>query len=332
MTVLVTGAAGHVGGHLVRALIAQGRSVRALDVDRKALERLGAEIEGDIEIVQGDVCDPVSLQRAFAGVKVVYHTAGYVSILWNEGSRLNAINVIGTRNIVGACLRCGVRRLVHFSSIHALEQEPLDIPLDESRPLVVSSHYPPYDRSKAAGEREVRRGIDHGLDAIILNPTGIIGPHDCRPSHIGQVILAIARGRLPVLVKGGFDWVDVRDVIEGALRAKDRAPAGARYLLSGHWVSMRDLATMVAEMAGARAPRLVYPLWLARLGAPFVTAYAHLSGKRPFYTSVALRDLQGNRQISHERATRDLDYYPRPFEETISDTLRWFKETGHLTV
>jgi dihydroflavonol-4-reductase len=273
MTVVVTGAAGHIGGTLVRALLARGRSVRALvHRDRRALHGL------DVELVEGDVCDAVSLQRALDGAEVVYHAAARISLLVNEWPLLEAVNVVGTRNVVEACRRCGVRRLVHFSSIHALRQEPLDLPVDESRPLVESDGHPPYDRSKAAGEREVRRAIAQGLDAVILNPTAIIGPYDYRPSHIGAGLLALGRGRLPALVAGGFDWVDVRDVVEGALRAEERAPKGARYLLSGHWVSMRHLASMVEAITGVRAPRFVSPLGLAYVGAPLLTAvrYARL--------------------------------------------------------
>jgi len=326
MTVVVTGAAGHVGANLMRALLAQGGPTRALvHIDRQAVEGL------DTEVVEGDVCDLESLVNAFDGAEVVYHLAADISLLKDQWPLLESVNIMGTRNVVEACLRCGVRRLVHFSSIHAMTQEPMGIPVDESRPLVESQHCPPYDRSKAAGEKEVRKGIEMGLDAIIINPTAIIGPHDYQPSHFGEALLAIANGKLPALVAGGFDWVDVRDVIEGAMRAVERAPTGAKYLLSGHWVSLRDLAAMVEEITSVPAPSFVCPMWLARIGAPIVTAFDRLAGKRPLYTSVSLRALRSNRNINHERATRELDYHPRPFRETLIDTLRWFGETGQLT-
>lgn len=326
MTVVVTGAAGHVGANLMRALLAQGRPTRALvHVDRRALERL------DVEVIEGDICDPESLLDAFDGADVVYHLAADISLLKDQWPLLESVNVIGTQNVVKACLRCGVRRLVHFSSIHAMTQEPIDIPVDESRPLVESQHYPPYDRSKAAGEKEVHKGIEMGLDAIIINPTAIIGPHDYQLSHFGEALLALANGKLPALVAGGFDWVDVRDVIEGAMRAEERALTGAKYLLSGHWVSLRDLAALVEEITSVPAPSFVCPMWLARISAPIVTAFDRLAGKRPLYTSISLRALRSNRHISHEKATCELDYHPRPFRETLIDTLQWFEETGQLT-
>jgi len=325
MRVVVTGASGHVGANLVRTLLAQGRPTRVLlHVDRKAIEGL------DIEVIQGDICDLDLLCSAFDGAEVVYHLAAHISLLRDEYPLLESVNVIGTRNVVEACLRCGVRRLVHFSSIHAMTQEPMDIPVDESRPLAESQHCPPYDHSKAAGENEVRKGIEMGLNAIIISPTAIVGPHDYKPSHFGEALLAIANCKLLALVAGGFDWVDVRDVIEGAMRAEERAPSGAKYILSGHWVSLRDLAAMVAEIAGVPAPSFVCPMWLARIGAPIVATFDRLAGKRPLYTDYSISTLSSNRNISHERATCELDYHPRPFRETLIDTLCWFEENGQL--
>ncbi len=318
--VLVTGPAGLVGANLVRALLARGQQVRALvHQDKRALDGL------DVEIVTGDVNDPESLRRAFAGVDLVYHAAAHISILMSDWERLATVNAIGTRNVVDACLQCGVRRLVHFSSVDALQHDPSGKPLDESRPLVSSERYPPYARSKAAAEREVRQGLARGLDAVILNPSAIIGPHDYRLGFPNAGLLAICKGELWALIDGGFDWVDVRDVVEGAIQAAARAPAGGRYILSGHWASLRDLAVLANQVNGVKVPRLMVPMWVARLSAPFVTVGSLLVGKRPLYTSAALQPLRDKQHSSHALATRDLDYHPRPLKETIADTWQWFQ-------
>jgi dihydroflavonol-4-reductase len=323
--IVVTGAAGHAGANLIRALVAEGRPVRALvHLDRQALEGL------DIEVVSGDICDPDSLLKAFKGAEVVYHLAARISISTDPWSLLEAVNVIGTRNVVEACLSCGVRRLVHFSTIHTLTDRAGDVPVDESSPLVESRHYPPYDRSKAAAEGEIQRGIEKGLDAIIVSPTAIVGPHDYKPSHFGEALLKLASGKLPALVSGGFNWVDVRDVVEGAMRAEKTAPCGAKYILSGHWVSLRQLAKMTEEITGVKAPASVCPMWLARIGAPFITAFDLLAKRRPLYTSASLQALRGHRHISHQKATRELGYHSRPFRETLVDTLKWFEAAGKL--
>ncbi len=322
--IVVTGAAGHVGANLTRALIEKSRPVRALvHLDHKALEGL------DVEVVTGDISDLDSLLKAFEGAEVVYHLAVLISIATDPWSRLEAVNIRGTRNVVEACLRCGVRRLVHFSTIHTLTDRA-DSPVDESSPLVESRRHPPYDRSKAAAEGEVRRGIEKGLDAIIISPTAIVGPHDYKPSHFGEALLKLANGSLPALVSGGFNWVDVRDIVKGAMRAEEVAPTGAKYILSGHWVSLRELAKMVEELTGVRAPGSVFPMWLARIGAPFVTVFDRLARRRPLYTSASLQALRGHRRISHRKATEELDYHPRPFRETLIDTLQWFEAEGKL--
>ena len=325
MPVVVTGAAGHLGGNLVRALLADGRAVRALvHHDRRALDGL------EVEIAHGDVTDRASLVAAFAGVEVVYHAAALVSIQDGQWQALRAVNVGGTRNVVQAALQCGVRRLVHFSSIHAFDLDPARPWIDESTPQVGEDGGTGYNLSKALGEREVRQGARAGLETVILNPTAMLGPHDYRPSHQGQVLLAIAQGRLPALVDGGFDWVDVRDVVAGALRAERGAPAGGQYVLAGHWTSVRELAERAAAIAGARVPALRCPRSLAYLAAPLYAALAQLVGLRPLYTQVALEALGANRTIRSARAARDLGYQPRPLDETLADTYAWFAEVGWL--
>jgi dihydroflavonol-4-reductase len=323
--VVVTGAAGHVGANLVRTLLASGRPVRVLvHHDSRGLEGL------DVEIVAGGVEDPDSLCRAFAGADLVYHTAAHISILMSDCDRLVAVNAIGTHNVVDACLQCGVGRLVHFSTVDALQHDRSGKPLDESRPLVHSHRYPPYARSKAVADRQVRRAVAHGLDAVTLYPSAIVGPLDYRLGYTNAGLLAICKGRLWALIDGGFDWVDVRDVVAGAVQAAARAPAGGRYILSGHWASLRDLAVLAREVNGVKVPRLVLPMWVARLGAPFVAVGSLLMGKRPLYTSAALQPLRGKQHCSYARATRDLDYHPRPLKETIADTWQWFSTDGRF--
>jgi dihydroflavonol-4-reductase len=325
MTTVVTGASGHIGANLIRALLARGRKVRALHhVNRRAIENL------DVEIVPGDVCDPSSLRKAFKDADVVYHLAARISLSMNDYPVLEPINVTGTRNVVQACLDCGVRRLVHFSSIHAFIQETIGKPIDESCPLVEPRNCPPYDRSKAAGEKEVRSGIERGLDAVIISPTAVIGPYDYEPSFLGEALLNLACGKMPALVAGGFDWVDVRDVVESAISAEAKAPTGAKYLLSGHFASVCDLAVMVEEIIGTPAPKLVLPRWLAFVGAPFMAGFAQLTGKRPLYTSASVRALRTGQDVSHDRAARELGYQPRPLRQTIVDTFEWFRESGYL--
>jgi dihydroflavonol-4-reductase len=324
MLVAITGAAGHIGANLIRELLARGVRVRALvHSDRRALAGL------EVEEARADLHDASSLERAFAGAERVFHLAARISIAPGDEREVHSINVDGTRNVVDACRRAGVRRLIHFSSIHAFASRPVDRAIDEQRPLA-DDRALPYDRSKAAGERLVRDAAARGLDAIVLNPTAVLGPHDYGPSAMGQVLLDLYHGRLPALIEGGFDWVDVRDVVEGALVAADRAPAGARYLLGGERRSVRELATLCARITGRPAPRLTSPMWLARIGAPFATAAARLRGTRPLFTSASLHALRNHRLVNHERAARELGYRARPLEDTVEAAYGWFRDSGAL--
>jgi dihydroflavonol-4-reductase len=323
--VVVTGASGHVGANLVRTLLEQGRQVRAIvRKDTRALQGL------NLETVNADICDIDSLHAAFKGADVVYHLAAKISLSMSEWPLVEKINVIGTRNVVEACLGNKVRRMVHFCSIHAMVQEPFHIPVDESRQRVESPKFPPYDRSKAAGEKEVLGGIKRGLNAVIVYPTAVVGPNDYKVSHFSQALILMARGRMPALVDGGFDWVDARDVVSAAIRAEETETTGKGYLLSGRWASMLELADMVQEITGIARPRLVCPLWLAQAGLPFADAVARMTGTRPIYTRASLKAIHSNRSISHTRASKDLKYEPRPLKDTIRDTLKWFTEHGYL--
>ncbi len=317
--VVVTGASGHVGATLVRELLRRGRNVRALvRRDRRALEGL------DVEEVRGDVLEPESLIQAFEGAKTVYHLAAIISILRNNAEQIRAVNVQGVKNVVKACLQRGVNRLVHFSSIHALSPYPKQETVDETSSLVTEEQLMPYDWSKAEGERTVLEAVRRGLDAVVVSPTAIVGPFDFKLSEIGRFFLSLYHGRIPALVAGGFDWVDVRDVVDGAIAAQERGRTGERYLLSGEWVTVKELSRMVQECTGRRTPRFVAPMWLARLGVPFMSLQSALTGEKPLFTRGSLHTLGHHRYTSHEKATRELGYTPRPLRDAVGDAFSWY--------
>jgi len=326
MRVTVTGASGHIGANLVRTLIAAGHRVTALQ--RSA----GRALAGlDIAHLPGDVRDAEAVARGVSGAEAVFHLAAHLSLQGDRDGQAWAVNVGGTANVARACLRAGVGRLVHFSSADALEPDPRDQPLDETRPLVDGAHVPAYAASKAAAERTVAEAVRQGLDAVVVCPTAVLGPHDHRPSALGGVLLAIARRRLPALVDAGYDWVDVRDVVSGAMAALERGHRGERYLLSGRWAHLRELARSVADAAAVPAPSLESPLWLARLAVPLASGLARLTGAAPRLTSDSLATLRAShRDIRHDRAERELGYTTRPLAETAADTVAWFRQAGLL--
>jgi dihydroflavonol-4-reductase len=322
MQIAVTGATGHIGANLVRALVERGDQVRVLiHADERALEGVA------VERIRADVRDLPSLKPAFEGVDLVFHLAARISIAPGDEAEVKSVNVGGTGNVIEACLAAKVKRLVHFSSIHAFSPEPRDGTVDEERPLATGS-WLPYDRSKAEGELRVKDGIARGLDAVVVNPTAVLGPYDYRPSPLGSVLLDLYRRKLPGLVDGGFDWVDVRDVVAGALAAAERGRTGEKYLLSGARRTILDLARTVEEVTGVRPPRLVTPMWLARGVVPFALGWARLRGQPPRFTAESLHALRNHQSVSHDKATRELGYTPRPLKETIAATFDWFKQAN----
>ena len=325
---VITGASGHIGGVLARALADRYGPGHVRAIYR---ERRGTAADLDIAWVNGDILDKESLIAAFKGAEAVFHLAALVSIDAVRAQEFHRTNVVGTRNVVEAALACGVRRLVHVSSIHAYDQHPLDEALDESRRPADGLHHGPYDRSKAAGEVEVRRGIDRGLDAVILNPTSVLGPYDGAPSPMGQLFLDLHRRRLPALIAGGYDWVDVRDVVAAVMAAETQARCGENYLVSGHWHTVRELAELSQQATGVPAPRLQFPIFAARLWAPCQVVLDRCRGRRPLYTPVSVRVMaEGNRRISSAKAQAELGFHPRSLAESIRDTYRWFDEHGML--
>jgi dihydroflavonol-4-reductase len=319
---VVTGASGHIGANLVRALVEQGRDVRVLvHEDTRAVDGLS------VERVDADILDENSLHTAFAGAEIVHHLAARITLAYGRDDAAWRTNVDGTRNVVNACRVCDVRRLVHYSSIHAFSAFPVHETIDESRARAEQSA-PIYDRSKAAAELEVLHGIEAGLDAVIVNPTAVIGPNDFKPSAMGKVLLDLAHRRMPALVSGGFNWVDARDVALGAISAESKGHKGGNYLLGGHYRSFEELAEMVEDVTGVPKPGLTIPVWAAMLGVPFAALASKFTGKEPKFTRASLRAVSHHQAISHEKSVVELGYVPRPLRHTLEDTFIWFRERG----
>lgn len=326
MKFVVTGASGHLGANVVRALVQSGATVRAVDV------RPGSALAGlDVEFVKSDVLDPSTLESAVAGADFVLHLAAKISIAGDPDGSVGRVNVEGVRNVGEAALAAGVRRMVHCSSLHAYHVGATGAPVREDSPRATDPALPAYDRSKAAGEDALRRVIDRGLDAVILNPSGMFGPVDPEPSRMGRVLLAMFKGRMPVTVSGAFDWVDVRDVASALISAAEGGRMGENYLVGGHRASVTELGRVAAEVAGGRPPRLVAPLGLVRMTAELAVRLAGpRRAGRLLLTPESLHALGTDPVVDHSKATAELGYNPRPLAETVGDLHASFIADGRL--
>lgn len=326
-TVAITGATGHVGSNLARRLVARGDTVRALTRNPDPKELRGLPIER----VAGDVASGEGLDALCDGVELVFHLAAQISIVGPMNGLVHRVNVEGARNVARAALRARVRRMVHCCSVHVFEPEPFDQPTDEARPRVRRGEAPAYDVSKAEGEAAVREVVAEGLDAVIVHPSGVMGPFDFKPSRMGHVLLKLYRRRLPALLGGGFDWVDARDVSAGMLAAVERGRTGESYLLTGHYRTVAQVADAAQAATGVPRPRLVCPKWVAQIGAPFMDLAAWaMKGGEPLYTSESLMPLELRMAYDRRKAERELGYAPRPFEDTVRDAYAWMIAQGTI--
>ena len=325
--VVVTGATGHIGNVLVRQLLARGEKVRAVippAEDTTPLKGL------KVEVVEGDVCNASSLTQAFKDSEIVYHLAGIISILPGRGRLLHQVNVVGTQNVVKACMETGVQRLVYTSSIHAIEEPPHGTMIDETLPCNPDRVPKGYGRSKARATLAVLDGVERGLNAVIVHPTGVIGPYDYRVSEMGQLTIDFVNGNLKAYINGTYDYVDVRDVARGIILAGDKGQSGERYILSGEQVTVHQLMLMLQEISGVKAPSLRVPVWLARIAAVFSPIYYQLTGTKPRFTTYSIGVLCSNSLICSAKARRELGFTARPARQSINDAISWFKENGYI--
>jgi dihydroflavonol-4-reductase len=324
---MVTGAAGFIGNVLARELLARNRRVRTLvrpASDNSSLEGL------DVERAAGDIRDIDSLVKAFRSIDIVYHLAGKISIMPGDYTLIRNINLEGTKNVIDACLKCGVRRLVYTSSIHALEEPPMGTVIDESMPFVPDCSRGEYDRSKARASMEVAGAAEKGLDSVIVCPTGVIGPYDFRISSLTQTFIDFACGRMRFTVGGAYDFVDVRDVAVGHILAAERGKTGQSYILSGQRTAMDEMMSMMEEISGVPGPKYKIPAWLAKFAGFFTPVYYKLANKAPRFTVYSISTLQSNSVISHKKATAELGYKSRSVKESIKDTFKWLNENNML--
>jgi dihydroflavonol-4-reductase len=322
--IAVTGATGHIGNVLVRKLLTSNENVRAIVPkfeDFKPLEGL------EVEIVNGDVRNIDSMINAFKGAEIVYHLAGIVTILSSGNDDfIYQVNVEGTKNVVEACLRNNVKRLIYVSSVHALKEPPHGTVIDETCSYDAECAMGSYDRSKALASLEVFKGIDKGLNAVLVCPSGVIGPYDHRISQMGHLVINFMNGDVKAYIDGAYDFVDVRDVADGLILACENGKTGESYILSGEQISVQELYLELEKITGIKAPSFKAPLWLVKGLSRISPLYYKFTGKEPLFTSYSIDVINSNSKISSVKAHNELGYSPRPIKESIRDSVEWFNE------
>jgi len=326
MTVLLTGASGHVGANLLRLLLSRGEEVRVLvraSTKPAAFEGLG------VTFATGDLRDAPSVRAAVRGCELVYHCAAKVSTTQGHERDLYETNVMGTRHVLAASQAEGVKRVVVTSSLGAVGH-PQGRPCVEGDGFNPFEHHLPYEESKAWVEHECLKFACDGLPVVMVVSTAVLGPNDFGPSRMGRVIADFANRELTAFIPGGFEFVGAGDLARGHVLAMQNGRPGQRYIVSGEFLSVDDLMAMLERVSGVAKPRL-------RLPPTLMMGVAHAStfllrrlrrGASVRFTPDAVRLLQLQRHASIDKARRELGYAQTPIERSVREAHDWFVDRG----
>lgn len=325
--VIVTGATGHIGNVLVRQLLAKGEKVRVL------IRPYSTEIplEGlDVEKAYGDIRNIDDLRKAFVGVDTVYHLAALISIFPGINPELENTNIQGAKNVGQVCLELKIPKLVYTSSVHAISDHPHGQPITEEVPICPINAIGKYGKTKASATIALLDMHENqGLPVIIVQPAGVIGPYDFMPSQLGLVYDFMAQG-LFLGLSGAYNFVDVRDVVQGIILASEKGKVGERYILSGHLLSIKDKKEVIDEILNRKHIYFSTPKWLCYVGAFFLSPFYKPLNLTPILTNESLEILFSNADLRYEKAQKELGYTARPFKETMKDILDWTKNNKHI--
>ncbi|WP_088241250.1 NAD-dependent epimerase/dehydratase family protein [Calothrix rhizosoleniae] len=332
MTILVTGASGHLGTNLVRRLLDDGHSVRVLLREGSN----NAAVDGlDLDKVYGDLRDFTRVKAVVKGCNRIYHCAAKVSTLDSNSILEREIydcNVLGTIHILQAALECDVSKVVVSGSFSAVGHNP-EKPSDETIPFYPFSPHLPYGFSKTFVEHECLKAFANGLNVVVAVSCAILGPHDYKPSRMGRTLIDFANGKLPAYVPGGFEFVAARDIVEGHILAMSKGRPGQKYIFSSQFLTVDDLMDIFEEVTNRDRPPLKIPgammAGIAKV-ADFILPRFFPNVPRRF-TSGAVRILRMHRHADISKAKNELGYQPTSIKASIQSAYDDFLRRGLIT-
>lgn len=330
---IITGANGFLGNNIVRKLVQDKENeVRALVLPNDTIKSLDGL---NCKIYYGDVTKKETLEELFnieENVEIfVIHCAAIVYIKTKYNPKVYDVNVNGTKNIIKKVLQKNAK-LVYVSSVHAITENLNNGIITEIKDFDPSKVEGQYAKTKAETAKYVLEMVKNkNLNACIVHPSGIIGPNDFGNSHLTQLIMDFANGRLKSCVKGGYDFVDVRDVADGVINACCKGKKGECYILSNRYVEIKELLDTISEVRNTKMIKSILPMWLAKLTAPLSEIYYAILKQPPLYTKYSLYTLNSNSNFSNEKAKLELGYKNRELKETIKDTVTWLKENDRIS-
>ncbi len=309
MTTLVTGAAGFLGSHVTRQLVARGKEVRVL-LRASSTNRAIADLP--LEYVTGDLRDPGSLDRAMKGVKRVFHVAADYRLWAREAAR-----------------RAGVEQVVYTSTVATIAVDRPQLP-NEFTDAKLAEMVGHYKRSKWMAEREVLNAAKGGVPVIVAMPTTPVGPWDWKPTPTGKIILDFLNGKMPGYVETGLNFVGVEECAAGHLLAAEKGKIGERYLLGGENLTLKEMLDVLAKITGLRAPNWKIPHALA-LGVAYAnTAFSRLVGREPSIPVEGVKIARHMMFVDCARAQRELGFQAGPVAAALERAVRWYEANGYI--
>jgi len=326
MTTLVTGAAGFLGSHVTRQLVARGEDVRVLmrpSSNNRAISDLS------LEYVTGDLRDPVSLERAMKDVKRVFHVAADYRLWARKPQEIYDSNVDGTKNLLSAAKNAGVEQLIYTSTVATIAVDRPELP-NETTAAKLEEMIGHYKRSKWMAEQEVLRAAREGFPAVVAMPTTPVGPWDWKPTPTGKIVLDFLNGKMPGYVETGLNFVGVEECAAGHLLVSERGKIGERYLLGAENLTLKDLLDTLAKMTGLPAPTMKIPHGMALTVAYVESALSRLLGKEPQIPVEGVKIAQHKMFVDCSRTQRELGFAPGSVAAALERAVRWYQANGYV--
>ncbi len=320
--VAVTGANGHVGNVVCRELLAQGYRVKAFyQNDATSLTGL------DLELIQGSVLNKNDVLQLVESCDVVIHCAAIISINGDPSGMVFKTNTEGSKNVWEVCVAKAVKRMIHVSSVHAVTELPHSEAYDENRPYKTAVDYV-YDYSKAFAEQWLFEAAKNSsVELVVVRPSCVMGPSDFKPSKMGSALIDFYHQKVPLLPKGGYDLIDVRDVAHSIIRTIEFGENGEVYLLSGNYYSLKAMTQVIQQVTGKKMPQKTLPFWFLKCCVPFATMASRITKKSNSLTKESIDALKhGHPCMNNAKATSELNHRCRPLEETLHDFYEWQRE------
>ena len=327
MLAFVTGATGFVGSHVARALAAQGADLRLLvrtQSDPRNIEELNADR------VFGDLRDPASLEKALSGCEVVFHVAADYRLWVRNPEQMYRANVEGTRALLNAAKKNGVRRVVYTSSVATMGFTGNGHPADENSPVSLDKMIGPYKRSKFMAEQVALDAGRSGMDVVVVNPTTPVGERDIKPTPTGRIVVDFLKKKFPAYVDTGLNLVDVRECAQGHVAALENGRTGERYILGAENLTLKQILDKLAAITGLPSPKVRVPYVMAlATGVVDEVVTGRILGREPRATIDAVRMGRKKMFVNSAKAERELGWKPLPVDAALHRAVDWFRHNGY---